>query len=41
MDLGAGLQVEQESVVLLFSTKDKQEGLDAFVERRAPKFQGK
>lgn len=40
VDLGSGLQVEQESVVLLFATKDKQEGLDAFVERRAPKFTG-
>ncbi|MFA5945199.1 MAG: enoyl-CoA hydratase-related protein [Candidatus Thermoplasmatota archaeon] len=41
MDLGSGLQVEQESVVLLFATRDKQEGLDAFVEKRAPKFTGK
>jgi enoyl-CoA hydratase / 3-hydroxyacyl-CoA dehydrogenase len=40
MDLGSGLQVEQESVVLLFATKDKKEGLDAFVEKRAPKFTG-
>jgi enoyl-CoA hydratase/3-hydroxyacyl-CoA dehydrogenase len=40
VDLGSGLQVEQESVVLLFATKDKKEGLDAFVERRAPKFTG-
>ncbi|MHB1262640.1 MAG: 3-hydroxyacyl-CoA dehydrogenase/enoyl-CoA hydratase family protein [Thermoplasmatota archaeon] len=39
-DLGSGLQVEQESVVLLFATKDKKEGLDAFVEKRAPKFTG-
>lgn len=41
LDLGSGLQVEQESVVLLFSTKDKREGMDAFVERRSPKFSGK
>ncbi|HUR26436.1 MAG TPA: enoyl-CoA hydratase-related protein [Candidatus Thermoplasmatota archaeon] len=41
MDLGSGLQVEQESVVLLFATKDKKEGLDAFVEKRAPRFTGK
>jgi len=40
-DLGAGLALEQESVVLLFATKDKAEGLGAFVERRAPKFEGK
>jgi enoyl-CoA hydratase/3-hydroxyacyl-CoA dehydrogenase len=40
LDLGSGLQVEQESVVLLFATKDKQEGLDAFVEKRPPRFSG-
>lgn len=40
MDLAGGLAVEQESVVLLFATKDKQEGLDAFVERRTPAFKG-
>ena len=40
-DLPAGLAVEQESVVLLFATKDKQEGLDAFVEKRAPVFTGR
>jgi 1,4-dihydroxy-2-naphthoyl-CoA synthase len=40
MDLGSGLQVEQESVVLLFATKDKKEGLDAFVEKRTPEFTG-
>ncbi len=39
-DLATGLAVEQESVVLLFATKDKQEGLDAFVERRTPSFKG-
>ena len=41
LDLGSGLQVEQESVVLLFATQDKKEGLDAFVEKRAPRFTGK
>ena len=40
-DLGTGLAIEQESVILLFATKDKQEGLDAFVEKRQPKFVGK
>jgi enoyl-CoA hydratase len=40
LDLGSGLQVEQESVVLLFATKDKKEGLDAFVEKRPPQFNG-
>ena len=41
LDLGSGLQVEQESVVLLFATKDKSEGLDAFIEKRAPRFTGR
>jgi enoyl-CoA hydratase / 3-hydroxyacyl-CoA dehydrogenase len=40
-DLRTGLALEQESVILLFSTKDKQEGLDAFVEKRAPRFVGR
>jgi enoyl-CoA hydratase/3-hydroxyacyl-CoA dehydrogenase len=40
-DLPTGLRIEQDSVVLLFATKDKQEGLDAFVEKRAPRFVGK
>ena len=40
MDLAGGLAVEQESVVLLFATKDKAEGLSAFVERRTPSFKG-
>lgn len=39
-DLATGLAVEQESVILLFATKDKQEGLDAFAERRTPRFHG-
>ncbi|MEK6975808.1 MAG: enoyl-CoA hydratase-related protein [Candidatus Thermoplasmatota archaeon] len=39
-DLATGLAAEQESVVLLFATKDKTEGLSAFVERRAPTFKG-
>lgn len=40
LDLRSGLQVEQESVLLLFATTDKKEGLDAFVERRQPSFKG-
>jgi len=40
-DLPRGLAIEQDSVVLLFATQDKKEGLDAFVERRAPNFAGK
>jgi len=41
MDLAGGLATEQESVVLLFATKDKDEGLSAFADKRAPKFVGK
>jgi enoyl-CoA hydratase/3-hydroxyacyl-CoA dehydrogenase len=40
-DLARGLAIEQDSVVLLFATQDKKEGLDAFVERRAPTFTGR
>lgn len=35
-----GLQQERESVTLLFATKDKTEGLAAFMERRTPTFTG-
>ncbi|MHB8633595.1 MAG: 3-hydroxyacyl-CoA dehydrogenase/enoyl-CoA hydratase family protein [Thermoplasmatota archaeon] len=38
--LSAGLAIERESVVLLFSTRDKEEGLAAFAERRPPLFVG-
>ncbi len=40
-DLAGGLSVEQESVVLLFASSDKDEGLKAFMERRAPRFEGR
>jgi enoyl-CoA hydratase / 3-hydroxyacyl-CoA dehydrogenase len=39
-DLDSALKLEQDSVILLFATKDKKEGLDAFVERRNPVFKG-
>ena len=39
--LDAGLAFEVESVCLLFSTEDKEEGMAAFVERRKPDFEGR
>ena len=41
MDLNAGLAYEIETVSLLFSTEDKQEGMNAFIEKRKPQFKGK
>ncbi|HLF16702.1 MAG TPA: enoyl-CoA hydratase-related protein [Candidatus Thermoplasmatota archaeon] len=41
LDLVGGLAAEKESVVLLFATKDKREGMDAFVEKRPARFEGK
>ncbi len=40
MDLDSGLRFETEAVALAFSTADKQEGMTAFLEKRAPKFSG-
>jgi enoyl-CoA hydratase/3-hydroxyacyl-CoA dehydrogenase len=41
MDLNTGLDYEVESVSMTFSTKDRNEGMKAFTERRKPKFEGK
>lgn len=41
MDLQAGLQYEHQCFSLLFATKDQKEGMEAFLEKRRPKFQGK
>lgn len=39
--LSEGLKYERELVSLLFSTEDKSEGLEAFIEKRDPNFKGK
>ncbi len=40
MDLDNGLRFETEAVALAFSTRDKQEGMAAFLEKRSPVFIG-
>lgn len=39
--LNAGLTLERKSFQLLFSTEDKNEGIQAFIEKRKPSYQGK
>ena len=39
--LDAGLEFERKAFYLLFTTEDKQEGVDAFVNKRKPQFKGK
>ncbi|UGQ11230.1 enoyl-CoA hydratase/isomerase family protein [Yinghuangia sp. ASG 101] len=41
MDLAAGIAYERETVSVLFSTQDREEGLKAFKERRPPRFTGR
>lgn len=41
MDLEAGLQYEHKCFSLLFATQDQKEGMQAFLEKRRPNFQGK
>jgi enoyl-CoA hydratase/carnithine racemase len=41
MTLDEGLAYEIETVSLAFSTEDKTEGMDAFVNKRQPEFKGK
>ncbi|WP_109441335.1 enoyl-CoA hydratase [Acinetobacter haemolyticus] len=39
--LNAGLALERKSFQLLFSTEDKNEGIQSFIEKRKPNYQGK
>jgi enoyl-CoA hydratase/carnithine racemase len=40
-DLTAGLRTEHEAFVALFETRDQKEGMAAFLEKRAPSFEGR
>jgi len=40
-DLGAGLAYERELYSLSLTTEDKAEGIEAFIEKRKPKYKGK
>ncbi len=39
--LSAGLLLEQQAFLALFSSRDAKEGIRAFLERRAPRFEGR
>jgi len=41
MDLEAGIEYEAELFATLFSTRDKDEGIDAFLEDREPEWEGR
>ena len=38
--LDTGLMLERKAFELLFSSKDQKEGMNAFIEKRKPKFTG-
>jgi len=40
MPLGEGLRYEQALFSLVFTTRDKEEGIAAFLEKRPPKWTG-
>ncbi|TMC29238.1 MAG: enoyl-CoA hydratase, partial [Chloroflexi bacterium] len=39
--LDAGLEFERKAFYLLFATEDKNEGVDAFINKRKPQFKGR
>jgi enoyl-CoA hydratase len=39
-DLAEGLRAEREAFLALFATRDQEEGMRAFLEKREPRFQG-
>ena len=41
VDLQTGLGMELDSVTEAFTTEDKTEGMNAFIEKRKPEFKGK
>ena len=41
MDLKNALELEKDIAGLTFATRDKQEGMDAFIEKRKPIFKNK
>ena len=40
-DLAVGLEIERDAFVPLFATRDQEEGMRAFLEKRAPRFEGR
>ncbi|HJS27877.1 MAG TPA: enoyl-CoA hydratase-related protein [Actinomycetota bacterium] len=40
-DLASGLAAEREAFVRLFATRDQEEGMRAFLEKREPRFEGR
>ena len=39
--LEEGLRVEREAFVALFATRDQEEGMRAFLDKREPRFEGR
>ncbi|MEX2421562.1 MAG: enoyl-CoA hydratase-related protein, partial [Actinomycetota bacterium] len=39
-DLAQGLRAEREAFLALFATRDQEEGMRAFLDKREPRFQG-